>query len=120
VVSQSGSAIVALIRSQRGLAFSHLISSGNEAVVTAADYLRYLVAQPSTKVLAAFLEGVKDPARFVAAAAAARRANKRLAVLRAGRSAAGRAANLAHTGSLAGSNEVHDALFRQDARPRPA
>ena len=120
VVSQSGSVIVALIRSQRGLAFSHLISSGNEAVVTAADYLRYLAAQPSTKVLAAFLEGIKDPARFVAAAAAARRANKPLVVLRAGRSAAGRAANLAHTGSLAGSNEVHDALFRQDARPRPA
>jgi acetate---CoA ligase (ADP-forming) len=113
VVSQSGSVIVALIRSQRGLAFSHLISSGNEAVVTTADYLRYLAAQPSTKVLAAFLEGIKDPAQFVAAAAAARRANKPLVVLRAGRSAAGRAASLAHTGSLAGSNEVHDALFRQ-------
>lgn len=114
VVSQSGTVIVALVRSLRGLGFSHLISSGNEAVLTSGDYLSYLAGHSATKVLGVFLEGIREPARFVEAAAAARRAGKPLVALKAGRSAAGQAASLAHTGSLAGSSEVHDALFRQN------
>ena len=114
VVSQSGTVIVALLRSLRGIGFSHLISSGNEAVLTSGDYLRYLADDPATKVLGVFLEGLREPTRFVAAAAAARRAGKPLVALKVGRSAEGRAASLAHTGSLAGSSEVHDALFSQN------
>jgi acetate---CoA ligase (ADP-forming) len=114
VVSQSGTVIVALLRSLRGIGFSHLISSGNEAVLTSGDYLSYLADDPASKVLGVFLEGIREPKRFVAAAAAARRAGKPLVALKVGRSAEGRAASLAHTGSLAGSSEVHDALFAQN------
>jgi acetate---CoA ligase (ADP-forming) len=114
VVSQSGTVIVAMVRSLRGMGFSHLVSSGNEAVLTSGDYLRYLATVPATKVLGVFLEGIKEPARFVDAAAAARRAGKPIVALKTGRSAQGQAASLAHTGSLAGSSAVHDALFRQN------
>jgi acyl-CoA synthetase (NDP forming) len=114
VVSQSGTVIVALVRSLRGIGFSHLVSSGNEAVLTSGDYLAYLAGDAATKVLGVFLEGIKEPARFIEAAAAARRAGKPLVALKTGRSAAGQAASLAHTGSLAGSSVVHSALFRQN------
>ena len=114
VISQSGTVIVALVRSLRGLGFSHLVSSGNEAVLTSGDYLNYLASDPATKVLGVFLEGLKEPARFIEAASAARRAGKPIVALKAGRSAEGQAASLAHTGSLAGSAVVHDALFRQN------
>jgi acyl-CoA synthetase (NDP forming) len=114
VVSQSGTVIVALVRSLRGMGFSHLVSSGNEAVLTSGDYLGYLASDPDTKVLGVFLEGIRDPARFIEAAATARRAGKPLVALKAGRSVEGQAASLAHTGSLSGSAAVHDALFRQN------
>jgi len=113
VVSQSGTVIVALVRSLRGLGFSHLISSGNEGVLTSGDYVSYLAAHPATKVIGLFLESIKDPVRFAEAAAAARRARKPVVALKAGRSAEGQAASLAHTGSLAGSSAVHDAFFLQ-------
>ena len=113
VVSQSGTVIVALVRSLRGIGFSHLVSSGNEAILTSGDYLHHLAGDPATKVLGVFLEGIREPARFVEAAAAARKAGKPIVALKTGRSAEGQAASLAHTGSLAGSTAVHDALFRQ-------
>jgi acyl-CoA synthetase (NDP forming) len=111
VVSQSGTVIVALVRSLRGLGFSHLISSGNEGVLTSGDYVGYLATQPATKVIALFLESINDPVRFADAVAAARRAGKPVVVLKTGRSAEGQAASQAHTGSLAGSAAVHDAFL---------
>ena len=115
VVSQSGTVIVALVRSLRGMGFSHLISSGNEAVLTSGDYLGYLASDPAAKVLGVFLEGIRDPARFIEAAAGARRAGKPLVALKAGRSVEGQAASLAHTGSLAGSAAVHDGCSARTA-----
>jgi acetate---CoA ligase (ADP-forming) len=111
VVSQSGTVIVALVRSLRGLGFSHLISSGNEGILTSGDYVSYLATQPATKVIALFLESINDPMRFADAVASARRAGKPVVALKTGRSAEGQAASLAHTGSLAGSAAVHDAFF---------
>jgi acetate---CoA ligase (ADP-forming) len=113
VVSQSGTIIVALVRSLRGIGFSHMVSCGNEATIASSDYLRYLVDDPGTKVIGAFLEEIKRPERLVEAAEAARRQGKPLIVVKTGRSEQGRAASLAHTGSLAGSYDVQRALFRQ-------
>ena len=113
LLSQSGSIIVAMVRSLRGIGFSHMISSGNEAVLNSADYLDYFVNDPGTRVLAAYLEGIKDPAKFVAVADRAFEAGKPLIVIKSGRSAGGSAASAAHTGILAGSYEVQSAIFRQ-------
>lgn len=113
VVSQSGTIIVGLVRSLRGIGFSHLISCGNEVGVVSADYLRHLVDQPSVRVLGAFLEDIKRPEKFIETTEAARRQGKPLIVVKTGRSELGKAASLAHTGSLAGSHEVQRAVFRQ-------
>jgi acetate---CoA ligase (ADP-forming) len=113
LVSQSGTVVVAMVRSQRGIGFSHMVSCGNEATLSASHYIRYLVDDPNTRVIGAFLEGIKEPEAFVEAAEAARRAAKPLIVVKTGRSALGSAASAAHTGSLAGSHEVQRALFRQ-------
>ena len=113
LVSQSGTIVVAMVRSLRGIGFSHMVSSGNEAVLTTGDYLAHLVEDPGVRVLAAFLEGIRNPERFLAAAARAEEKGKPLIALKSGRSETGSAASAAHTGSLAGSYEVQSAIFRQ-------
>lgn len=113
LLSQSGSIIVAMVRSLRGIGFSHMVSSGNEAVLTGADYLQHFVDDPKTRVIAAYLEGIKDPEKFSAVADRALEAGKPVIVIKSGRSAGGSAASAAHTGSLAGSHEVQSAIFRQ-------
>lgn len=113
VVSQSGTIVVGMVRSLRGIGFSHMISCGNEVGVASCDYLRYLADQPSVRVLGAFLEDIKRPEKFIETAEAARRLGKPLIVVKTGRSELGKAASLAHTGSLAGSHEVQRAVFRQ-------
>ena len=63
--------------------------------------------------MALFLEGFRDPAGFVEGARAMREAGKPLAVLQAGRSKEAAAAIAAHSGTLAGSDEVVTGLLRQ-------
>ena len=113
LVSQSGTIVVAMVRSLRGIGFSHMVSSGNEAALSGADYLRYLVDDPGTRILAAFIEGIKEPAKLLAVADRAYAMGKPLIVVKSGRSEAGSAASAAHTGMLAGSYAVQSAIFRQ-------
>jgi len=110
---QSGAICLGIANANRGLGFSALISSGNEAVLDNADYIAYLADDPETHVIIAFIEGFKHPAKFVWAAERARQAGKPLLVVKVGRSAVAQRATLAHTGSLAGADAVCDAVFRK-------
>ncbi len=112
-VVQSGAVCLGLANSNRGIGFSTLISSGNEAVLDNADYIAYLVDEPHTRVIVAFVEGFKSPAKFVRAADRALAAGKPLLVVKVGRSEVAQRATMAHTGSLAGADAVHDAVFRK-------
>jgi acyl-CoA synthetase (NDP forming) len=114
IVSQSGGLINAFIElgDSRALGFNYMISAGNEAVVNAADYLEWLAQDSETKVIICIVEGVKDGARFRAALQRATRA-KPVVVLKLGRSEAGQRATVAHTGSLAGREEIFAALCEQ-------
>jgi acetyltransferase len=112
-VVQSGAVCLGIANSNRGLGFSSLISSGNEAVLENADYIAYLADDPQTRVIIAFIEGFKNPAKFAWAAGRAAAANKPLLVVKVGRSAVAQRATMAHTGSLAGADAVHDAMFRK-------
>ena len=112
-VVQSGAVCLGLANANRGLGFSTLISSGNEAALDNADYIAYLADDPQTRVILAFIEGFKRPERFVAAAQRACDAGKPLLVVKVGRSAVAQRATRAHTGSLAGADAVHDAVFRK-------
>ena len=67
MISQSGSICIGLLADCRRFGWSQVISSGNEAVLTAVDFLDYLIDDPLTRVIALFLESVRDPDRFVAA-----------------------------------------------------
>lgn len=115
VISNSGGMIMEIISygNARGIGFSHLASTGNEAVVTAADLLDYFVDDPHTDVILAILETVRDPALFVAAAERAVAARKPIVVLKMGASPKGAVSAMTHTGALAGSDAVYSAVFRQ-------
>ena len=111
-VVQSGAICMGLANAAR-FGFRYLISSGNEALLDSADYIGHLVGDPHTEVIIAFLEGIASPGKFVAAAEAAARAGKPLLVVKVGRSEPARQAVQAHTGALAGSDAVCDAVFRR-------
>src|SRR5262245_2609458 len=67
LISQSGSIVIGLLADTRRFGFSHVISTGNEAVLVTADFLERLVDDQDTRVIAMFLESVRQPERFVAA-----------------------------------------------------
>jgi len=113
LVSQSGSVVEAAVNMGPRIGFSALVSSGNEAVTTIGDYLTYFAGDSATGAVALFLEGFRDPEGFVAGAKALRAAQKPLAVLQAGRSAESAAAIAAHSGTLAGTDEVISGLLHQ-------
>jgi acyl-CoA synthetase (NDP forming) len=117
MVSQSGGmATVAQALAQKaGFGFRHVISSGNEAVLTTADFIHALVRDAKTKVIAAYLEGVRDPQKLLLALAAARDASKPVIMLKGGSTAASARAALAHTGALAGEERVWDAVLHEHA-----
>jgi acyl-CoA synthetase (NDP forming) len=95
-----------------GIGFSHWICTGNEADLTLSDYLDALVDDPATRVIAVFMETVRDPARFVAACTRARERGKPVIVYKTGVSAVGQRAVQSHTASLAGDDTVYEAVFR--------
>ena len=115
VVSQSGGILGSLLsRAQAlGVGFSKLIATGNESDLEVSDFIDYLAEDPATKVIALYLEGLRKPKAFQAAVMRARAAGKAIVAFKVGRSAAGAQSAASHTGSLAGSDAVYNALFRQ-------
>jgi acyl-CoA synthetase (NDP forming) len=112
---QSGalsSALLSLARAQ-AIGVSTVASLGNEAMITTADVLDYLVADEQTRVICLFLEEIGDPALFSAAAQRADQAGKPIVALKVGASQAGQQAALAHTGAVAGDDAVVDAALKQ-------
>ncbi|WP_315834737.1 acetate--CoA ligase family protein [Bradyrhizobium prioriisuperbiae] len=115
LISQSGGILGSLLSraAARGLGFSKLIATGNEADLDVAAVLDHLVDDPATRVIALYLEGLRRPLAFRHAAQRAARAGKPIVVFKVGRSDAGVRAAMSHTGALAGSDAAYDALFRQ-------
>jgi acyl-CoA synthetase (NDP forming) len=97
----------------RDVGLSYLMSIGNQAVVNAAHVMDYLVDDPATRVIALYLETIRDPAEFRRVAMRALEIGKPIVACKLGRSAAGARAAAAHTGSLVGDDAIVDAVFRQ-------
>ncbi|HYB43547.1 MAG TPA: acetate--CoA ligase family protein, partial [Candidatus Methylomirabilis sp.] len=112
LVSQSGSVCIGLLSDCRRFGWSHVISSGNEAVLGTDDFIEFLVDDPETRVIATFTESVRDPDRFVAALDRAADRGKPVVVLKAGKSERTRRAIASHTGGLAGEARVFSAVLR--------
>jgi acetate---CoA ligase (ADP-forming) len=115
VALQSGAlaSVVLAFAKAHAIGLSVLTTMGNEAMMTTADVLDYLVEDEETRVICLFLEEISDPAGFARVAEKADRAGKPIVALKVGSSLAGREAALAHTGSVAGDDAVVDAALRQ-------
>ena len=115
LVSQSGGILGSLLAraSARGIGLAKMISTSNEVDLELADFIDWLVDDEATKVIALYVETVRDTKKFRAAALRARRAGKPIVAFKIGRSEAGAKAAISHTGALAGSDRMYDALFKQ-------
>lgn len=115
VASQSGGILGALLSrgAAKGIGFAKLASTGNETDIDIADLVEHYARDPETKVIAAYIEGIRSVEKFRRAAELARDAGKPLVIYKVGRSESGARAAVSHTGAMAGEDRVYDALFRQ-------
>ncbi len=113
-ISQSGSLVTALAREGqlRGFGFSKVVSMGNQLDLQAADFLRYFADDDATRVIAMYVEGARDGRRFFEALKYAA-ARKSVVMWKSGRTAGGARAARSHTGALAGSYEIWQAVAKQ-------
>jgi acetyltransferase len=112
LVGQSGGMMIFTNQAlqERGIWPEYLITSGNEAGLSIADYIAFFADQPELKVIIIYVEAISQLAKFKAACRMARAANKSVVAVKLGQSEGGRNAAMAHTGSLAGSVEAFDAI----------
>ncbi len=112
VFGQSGGIVMAMKRTleERGIVCGALVTSGNEAGLTSADYISYFADVASIKVIVCYLESIRDSRGFLAACRKARAAGKPVVVAKLGVSDEGQKAAAAHTGALAGSMAAFDAV----------
>ena len=115
VVSQSGGILGSLLSraAARGIGLSKLVSTSNEVDLELADFIDWLVEDEATKVIALYVEAVRDTDRFRQAALRAAAAGKPIVAFKIGKSEAGAKAAVSHTGALAGADRMYDALFKQ-------
>lgn len=111
-VSQSGQFCIDMMKSAE-MKYSFAISAGNSAMMQMEDYLNFLIDDSNTKVIALYLEGVKNPHKFEACLQKAMEKKKPVVILKAGRSPKGQATAASHTGSMAGSDKTYDAVFEK-------
>ncbi len=112
LVSQSGNVAVNALAARRGLRFHTVVASGNQAVLSAADYLELLSSEEGVRSIALYLEDDGGP-RLCEGLAACAGAGIRVAVLKVGASPAGALAAAAHSGALAGDQRVFRALIEE-------
>src|ERR1700722_16828517 len=97
----------------RQLKFTTQVSSGNQTVLEAHDYIEAAIDTGAADIFLVYLEGIRQPARFRAVADKAAALGKPLIVAKVGRFAAGRRAAASPTGALAQSGAIDDAIFRR-------
>jgi acyl-CoA synthetase (NDP forming) len=117
IVAQSG-AVAAIMRMAflaKDLGVTYYISTGNEADLTAEDFLGALIDDEATNVAALFVEQIRHPQKFLALAKRARAKRKPIVVMHPGRSQRARTSASSHTGALAGDHAVMTALLRHAA-----
>jgi len=112
LIFQSGGSLGNWVKgaSERGIGFSYAVSSGNEVNLDLVDYLSFLVKDAQTKVILLMVEGIRRPKEFMAVSAEALAKNKPILVVKLGQSEMGKRQAISHTGALAGSDEVFDAV----------
>lgn len=114
IVTQSGAFGVAALDFMTGrqIGISKFVSFGNKADVTETEILDYLLYDNSTKVILLYIEDIKSGRDFLRVAKRVSR-KKPIVALKSGRTEAGARAAASHTGAIAGSDRIYDAVFAQ-------
>lgn len=114
LVSQSGgmSHLLAFLAMNQGIGFSKIIGLGNRLNLDFAEIVFYLTADPDTRVIALYIEGLDDPRPLLEAAESVR-GKKPILVYKTGAASKSDQASMSHTGSLAGRHEIYSGAFRQ-------
>ncbi len=112
-IAQTGSLLQALLFNDQRLQFNLAVSSGQELVTTAADYMDYALDLPTTRLVLLVLESVRDSPRFVCALEKARHRGIPVIALKLARTAAGAQLAESHTGAIAGDALAYEALFER-------
>jgi acyl-CoA synthetase (NDP forming) len=113
LLTQSGNMCATIYRTARraGVAFSHVINTGNEAEVDFSDYLDFLADDPNTHAVLCYVEQLRSGRAFLQAAARLRARGKLLAVYKVGSTEKGAEAARSHTAALAGDTAAYEAAF---------
>jgi acyl-CoA synthetase (NDP forming) len=114
VISQSGGGGGSFVNLayERGVKFNKIVTIGNECDASVMDFIKYFGEDDRTKIIFLYLEGFKDGQRILDVVRPLS-VRKPIIAYKIGRTAAGAKAAASHTGSLAGSIEVYDGVFRQ-------
>jgi acetyltransferase len=115
VIFQSGalSASFIFMAEERNIGLSKWVSVGNEVDLTTLDFMDYMIEDPETKIVLAYIEGIDDGRKFKIIAEKAIKRKVPVVVYKVGRSKLGEEQVRTHTAHLAGSYEVYRAFFRQ-------
>lgn len=113
VVCQSGNIGLNISLQRRSLPLGLLITTGNNAALKLHHYIDVLVEDPRVTAIGLYIEGLEDVSAFSQSALAALAAGKPIVAIKTGQSELGAAVTLGHTSSLAGSDELHNALFER-------
>jgi acetate---CoA ligase (ADP-forming) len=122
-ITQSGGlgGIIYQMVMQLSIGFNYFVSTGNEADVSFAEILNFLVNRKEVSIIAGYLEGLQgDGQLFIEACKKALENKKMVTMLKVGRTASGAAAAASHTGALVGADQVYEGVFRQFGVARAA
>lgn len=116
ILVQSGGmgAVMRTAIAAAGLGFTYSITTGNEAVIGAEDYLPFLIEDKETRVIVMMMEQIRRPQDFLHHAAAARKAGKPIVMLHLSRGEAAKHSATTHTGAMAGDYAVMEAFVRSE------
>jgi len=115
IASQSGAfgAHIFSLARERGVGFSYWATTGNECDVAFADCVRFMAEDDGTDVILGYMEGCRDVDRLYDAFEYAHAQKKPIVMMKVGNSDIGAHAAASHTASLAGSDDVYEAVFRR-------
>lgn len=115
MVTQSGGFGTGVVRLAQaaGIGFNYFVSTGNEASISALDFIEYLIEQDDVEIVTVYLEGVKDGRRLLSLGERALELGKPILVMKVGNSTSGMLAALSHTANLTSGPELYRAVFKQ-------
>jgi acyl-CoA synthetase (NDP forming) len=117
MVSQSGGfgfSVMNLSSKDGGLAFRQMVTTGNEIGVSTLDFIEYFIRDPKTRIIAGYVEGLKDAGRLIDVGQKAMAAGKPILMWKVGNTEQGQRAAASHTANLGGAMVLYRAAFKQE------